>query len=226
MPTFVRRFGAADPPLDIKDFQDADLDRLLEPIDDLVERRNLVAHGTIDDIETVDLLNERCQFVAAFAKALYELLQLEMLRVEVASRHSHALGRPIDVFNDHIICFEAKGCKIAVGNLRNPLISRTAWFRGFLALIRGERRALRSHIEHRATFFSTIRSPELALRDRFIRKSSQRSANLQLHFGPRKNEGMAEVWGSYRCCNWRPARSISMEFSDPFGGRSHSASIT
>src|SRR5271166_3114663 len=26
-----------------------------------------------------------------------------------------------------------------------------------------------------------------------IRESSQRSANLELHFGPRKNEGMAEV---------------------------------
>ena len=58
--------------------------------------------------------------------------------------------------------------------------------------MRGERRALRSHIEHGATSFLTIRSPELALQELVIRKSSQRSANLQLHFGPRKNEGMAE----------------------------------
>lgn len=116
MPTFVKWFAAADPPVDVQNFPDADLDRLLAPIDDLVERRNLVAHGIIDDIETVDLLKERCHFVAAFAEAFHELLQQEMLRVEVSSGRSRALGRPIEVFNDHIVCFEAESCKIAVGD--------------------------------------------------------------------------------------------------------------
>ena len=116
MPTFVRRFAAADPPLDIENFPDADLERLLAPIDDLVDRRNLVAHGIIDDIETVDLLNERCRFVGTFAEALYELLQQELLAVEVAHRPSYALGRPVKVFNDHVVCFEAQNCKIAVGD--------------------------------------------------------------------------------------------------------------
>ena len=34
---------------------------------------------------------------------------------------------------------------------------------------------------------------ELALQNSSVRKSSQRRANLELHFGPRKNEGIAEV---------------------------------
>jgi hypothetical protein len=116
MPLFVKWFAALDPPLMIEDFKDADLERLLAPIDDLVERRNLVAHGVIDDIETLDLLNERCQFVAVFSRALHELLQIEMLRVEITGRKAHALGRPIEIFDDHIVCFEVADCKISVGD--------------------------------------------------------------------------------------------------------------
>jgi hypothetical protein len=115
-PAFVKHFAAGDPPLDIRNFPDTDVERLLAPIDELVERRNLVSHGIIDEIETVDLLNERCRFVATFAQALYEVLQQEMLRTETACRHAQGLGRPLVVFNDHIVCFESENCKVAVGD--------------------------------------------------------------------------------------------------------------
>ena len=63
----------------------------------------------------------------------------------------------------HQVCgLEAALSQLHPG-LRNSLISRTARFRGFLALIRGARRALRSDIEHGATSSSAIRSRELVL---------------------------------------------------------------
>jgi len=118
MPAFAKYFAAADPPVDIQSFQDAGLERLLAPIDDLVERRNSVAHGIIDidDIETVDLLNKRCLFIATFADALHEVLQQELLSIETTCRHSQSLGRPLAVFNDHIVCFNSDKCRIAVGD--------------------------------------------------------------------------------------------------------------
>jgi hypothetical protein len=116
MPAFETFFAAADPPRNVHSIQDADLERLLTPIDDLVERRNSVAHGIIDDIETVDLLIERCRFVSTFVEALYDLLQQEMLRVEILCGHCQPLGRPLNVFNDHIVCFESEKCTVAIGD--------------------------------------------------------------------------------------------------------------
>ena len=52
--------------------------------------------------------------------------------------------------------------------------------------------APRSHIEHGATSVSTIRSTEHALRTRHTRVVAAKH-NLELHFGPRKNEGIAEA---------------------------------
>ena len=82
--------------------------------------------------------------------------------------------------------------------LRNPPFRERPNFDAFLAVIRATE-GLRSHIEHGTTCFSTIRRPKLALQELVIRNSSQRSANLQLHFGLQKNEGIAEGTGSLLC---------------------------
>jgi len=116
IPAFETFFAEADPPRDVKTVQDAELELMLAPIDDLVDQRNLIAHGIIDDIETVDLLMVRCRFVTAFVDALHELLQQEVWRIEISHRNAQPLGRPIRVFNDSIVCFESNKCKIAVGD--------------------------------------------------------------------------------------------------------------
>lgn len=74
MPTLEDFFANSDPPRNVRNIQDQDLRLLLSPIDDLVDRRNAVSHGVIDEIETIDLLLARCNFVNAFVHALYELL--------------------------------------------------------------------------------------------------------------------------------------------------------
>jgi hypothetical protein len=104
---------------DLSRVPDQELEPLLDPIDDLVERRNQVSHGVIniDDIESIDLLKERCNFVASFGGALYDLMLQEVLKYQIDFSSTQKLGKPIAVFNSSIVCFENDNCKIAVGNV-------------------------------------------------------------------------------------------------------------
>jgi hypothetical protein len=119
--TYLRQ---RDPERDFTKIPDPDLDKLFEPIDDLVERRNQVSHGviTVDDIESIDLLKDRCQFVAAYGKALYEIVLQDVLRCEIEGSHAQELGSPIVVYRNSIVCFEHASCKLAVGDV---LIAQT-----------------------------------------------------------------------------------------------------
>ncbi len=114
---FMEFSRAREPERDVRSVADPDLHGLLQPIDDLVERRNQVAHGVIDDIESVELLKERCQFVATYAAALYDVFAQEVLRYEVERPTAQRLGKPLAVFNRQIVCFESSQCTIAVGNV-------------------------------------------------------------------------------------------------------------
>jgi hypothetical protein len=76
-----------------------------------------VAHGVVDDIESVDLLKERCRFVEAYGAALYDVLAQEVLRYEIARPGTQSLGRPIAVYNRKVVCFETAKCTIAVGHV-------------------------------------------------------------------------------------------------------------
>jgi hypothetical protein len=72
---------------------------------------------SVDDIESVDLLQERCRFVAAYGAALYDVFIQEALQHEIALPVTQPLGKPIAVYNNSIVCFEATNCTIAVGNI-------------------------------------------------------------------------------------------------------------
>ena len=116
MPSLSDFLSTAEPARDTQRIPDQDLPLLLSPIDDLVDRRNSIAHGVIDDIETVDLLIKRCKFVAAFGQALYELLQQELLRAEISRVGVQSLGLPIEIHHGRIVCFQSEQCRITVGD--------------------------------------------------------------------------------------------------------------
>jgi hypothetical protein len=116
MPTFDLFFTDADPPRDVRTIPDPDLDLLLSPIDDLVDRRNAIAHGVVDEIESVDLLLARGSFLLAFAHALHERLQMELLPFKVAGNGAQELGEPIAIFGGKVACFESATCQVAVGD--------------------------------------------------------------------------------------------------------------
>jgi hypothetical protein len=96
---------------------DQDLPTLLEPIDDLVRRRNEVSHGVIDDIISTDLLKDRCYFLSSYCEALYQVMVQELLKYQVLCKEVQFLGKPIVVYNDSIACFESNKCDVAVGNI-------------------------------------------------------------------------------------------------------------
>jgi hypothetical protein len=56
----------------------------------------------------------RSLFLGVFAQALLELLEQEVLRIELVHGAFQTLGRPIQVLNKRIDCFESDACKIAV----------------------------------------------------------------------------------------------------------------
>src|SRR5271156_6637505 len=90
---------------------------------------------------------------------------------------------------DKITILELKRKKLG-SHLRNPLISRTALFRRFFALTWANPGVLRPVMSVAGPLLDNCetrtRSSGLVMRE-----SSHQTVNLQLLFGPRKNEGMA-----------------------------------
>lgn len=114
-----------DPDRDYSQISDDDLKAILGPIDDLVERRNEISHGVvnIDDIESIDLLKERCRFVDAYGRSLYEILMQEVIDREIKLPHATTLGRAIKVIKRSIVCFEKDQCTLRLGDI---LVAKTS----------------------------------------------------------------------------------------------------
>ena len=77
----------------------------------------------VDSIESVDLLTERCGFIAAYGQSLYGVLAQELLRYEVKQPGAQSLGRPVVVHDHSIVCFESGACDFVVGSL---LVAQTS----------------------------------------------------------------------------------------------------
>ncbi len=116
---FSMFLAQSDPERDLQQTSDQELKTILQPIDDLVERRNQVSHGVIDvdDIEAVALLRDRCRLIRAYGNALYEILLQEILASELTKDGVLFLGKPIAVFNKSIACFESDCARIAEGDI-------------------------------------------------------------------------------------------------------------
>jgi RiboL-PSP-HEPN len=117
--TFVSFVQATEPERDLTNISDQDLTKILEPIDDLVERRNEVSHGVfnVDALESVSLLRDRIAFVSAYGRALHEVLSIESLRFEIQTAAAQSLGKPLIVFNNSIVCFEHASCAMSEGDI-------------------------------------------------------------------------------------------------------------
>ncbi|MDT3680810.1 MAG: HEPN domain-containing protein [Burkholderiaceae bacterium] len=116
-PAFKAHLVAQAPERDWSVMADTEVERLFEPIDDLVRRRNDVSHGamTADQLESVPLLMERCDLVRAYGVGLHELILQEAMKHAAELGAARALGQPLEVYDNRIVCFEATG-PIAVGD--------------------------------------------------------------------------------------------------------------
>lgn len=102
---------------DLSSITSGETQRLLDPLDELVERRNEISHGVIEvaNIESVELLKGRCAFIRAYGAGLHEMLFQELLKYLSEIGVAQRLGRPIAVYNNRIVCFETSG-NLAVGD--------------------------------------------------------------------------------------------------------------
>ena len=117
-PTFSRYLVKCDPERDFDKLTDEESKLLLEPISELVERRNEIAHGVVlvDSLESIKILKERCAFVRAYAVGLYELLMHEAMHHAAVIGVAQPLGQPIEVYDHKIVCFGV-ACNLAIGDL-------------------------------------------------------------------------------------------------------------
>jgi RiboL-PSP-HEPN len=95
------------------------LDRVFSRIDDLVSIRNNIAHGVIDtdQIEELDLIEERVADIENFVLAITAVLEQEVLLFCFSHNRMIPLGPLIKVFNNEIVCVEFTNGVITVGDI-------------------------------------------------------------------------------------------------------------
>lgn len=87
----------------------------LQPLNDLAELRNYVAHGIENEILDNNLLVEYVDFFKAYSQGLIEVCLENLLYKEVENR-GVKLGAITDVFKDgNVVCFFTNGVKISRG---------------------------------------------------------------------------------------------------------------
>ena len=96
-------------------------------INDLAERRNQVAHGSVDSILDIDILLDYIDFIELFCTSLYEVLIMNSLQYRVEKNlNLYSLGLPIDVFGRNVVCFEVENVHLQLGDVLYAQTNNTA----------------------------------------------------------------------------------------------------
>lgn len=110
-----------DPERDVETYLTGGDDLVFARVNDLADRRNDVAHGTpVDDILSRDLLRSYVAFVEAYASGLALVVYERALPCLLKS--AVALGTPIRVIDNRIVCVNLPVGKLTVGD---TLIAKT-----------------------------------------------------------------------------------------------------
>jgi hypothetical protein len=98
--------------------EDAQVRRAFAEVDELVERRNRVAHGAnnVDEIEGPSLLLDRVCYVGMYCSAIYEIVEDSLLRMCMGNEHVRSLGVPVRKFGASIVCFPLNDGQVTVGD--------------------------------------------------------------------------------------------------------------
>jgi len=118
---FISFLRKENPELDVNLFIGKENDVVFSRLNDLAERRNDVAHGSIvDEILSRDILREYVDFVEAYAEGLGLFVFERTLPFMLPS--SVRLGTAIEVIDNRIVCVNLLGGEISVGDM---IIART-----------------------------------------------------------------------------------------------------
>lgn len=90
-------------------------------INDIVERRNDIAHGVDDadeNILSVDVILNYCDYFIALAEAIYTVVMREYVSLMISKKSDviRELGAPIEVYGKNIVCLNNKNNQVRKGN--------------------------------------------------------------------------------------------------------------
>jgi hypothetical protein len=118
---FIGFLRDEDPERDVQTYLSGGDDVVFARLNDLAERRNVVAHGTpVDDILSRDLLRSYIAFIGAYASGL-SLVVYESALPNLLTR-AVALGTAITVIDNKIVCVDLPAGQITIGD---TLIAKT-----------------------------------------------------------------------------------------------------
>lgn len=89
---------------------------IFEDIDNLVQRRNQVAHGDISDALANNVIGSLLTRVHAYCFGIYMVLGDEIVSHAI-TREDLSVGNPIAVYNNNIVCFWSCGLRVANGTV-------------------------------------------------------------------------------------------------------------
>ena len=97
-------------------------EKCFQLLDDLIERRNDIAHGVDDaddNILSTDVLLEYADYVVALSNAIYSIVLSKYVETTISSQGKNVfcLGKPIQTFNNSIVCFNNNRIKISIGDI-------------------------------------------------------------------------------------------------------------
>lgn len=92
--------------------------KYFEIIEDLVERRNVVAHGSnVDDLLSLDILDGYAEYVFLLMRAIYNSLLQEYYSVMITAGIAKNMGQAIQVYDNRIVCLNSANTLIKVGQV-------------------------------------------------------------------------------------------------------------
>lgn len=94
-----------------------DTRRLFEILDKLVEERNNVAHGWVENrIRLSDIASKFIGYMRCLTEVINDILLKSIVELEYKHAKLYSLGKPIKVFNHHIICINNGKVKLNKGD--------------------------------------------------------------------------------------------------------------
>ncbi len=102
----------------IKNISNIETDILYNKINDLVERRNQIAHGSerLDNILNISELEPYVDFLEKYCQALFEILSEELIKKESMYKFQK-VEKIIKIFSNKILAFEVENYTIKVGDV-------------------------------------------------------------------------------------------------------------
>jgi hypothetical protein len=86
-------------------------------INDIADRRNQVAHGSVDNILSTEILMDYINFCELYCETLYEVLFMSLLEHQISKNaHQRCLNSPLLVYGRNVVWFNVENLHLRVGD--------------------------------------------------------------------------------------------------------------